>query len=414
MEPEKGDLRGADERGAGSSGSTWVVVEKKGRRVGGTPFKETQTNESFGDTSSRGVTLNYNNATGHIRSRQEMGLQGHPDSARLNVALIEAATSLPKGSRNYFYEYLAMGKSVEQALFLCKQYSEQQRNVGSKRNNTHITPPENHNKRIKDKTGRPQGASTSDTRRGPTDTYASVTRVTKVAILPLEFPKITMSQENLGVIENLLAEKMCDVSAEEEEDSIEFDGIHFRDSMIIVDALNETTIKWIKKFVDNPAGWEGVKLAMRTGDDIPPIHTFRAYFPKSKDMSEDQILRLIKCNNIKLNTNLWRFVRKEMKVNGQTATVSVDLESYNLLLAQEGRIRYRFKTLVVRGLKRRKEEIMEVDDELEEDVEEVEKDHTPTIAKPVQIEGSETEEELLKEDEEEDEGGLNQTIIQMK
>lgn len=79
---------------------------------------------------------------------------------------------------------------------MCKQYSEQQRMVGAKRNNTHITPPENQGLDRK---------ATSDTRRGQTDTYASVTRVTEVAILPLEFPKITIPQVDLGLIENLLA-----------------------------------------------------------------------------------------------------------------------------------------------------------------------------------------------------------------
>lgn len=362
----------------------------------GTSPKMALQDETHNDTSNKRVTNESkdNEEVGHVRSRQEMGLSHSSQSTMANPSS-NLAFTIPVKARKYYYSYVNEGKSPEEAVALCNEIIESQRST--KRNNDHITPPMNNkkNKKMRNRSQSPPRYDSQGTERGPKSTYASVTGITKVAILPEEFPRVVLPQESLGIIEKLLNKLMYAEDAEEEEDSVVFDGIHFSNSMLIFDVMNKVTVDWLKKFTSNPVGWEGPNLTVKIGDDIPPLYKFKAYFPKSRDMTQADLLRLIKRNNRYLNTHLWRFIKNDMKILGQTATVAIDKDSYKQLKERGGIIRYKFKVLKLRGFDKDDKE----NDDSEMDVDAIEKEHTPAV---VGNTINADEEELLKGDEEED------------
>lgn len=244
-------------------------------------------------------------------------------------------------------------------------------------------------------------------------------RVVKAAILPLEFPRETLSAEDLQKLEALLKDYMGDdeesEDEEQEQESVYFDGIRFTDSMIICDAMNNTTVKWLTSFTNNPKGWEGVKLTVKTGEEIPQLHIIRVYLPRSRDMETAKALRIIRRNNCELKTKLWRVLKQEVKTNGQTLTLSIDDHSYKLIEKWDGKINYLFKHIYIRGLKKKKAQEVVVSDEgkmdvdVEKDESAMEAEHTPAVEKKTGPEDcSVSEDELLKEDENE----LDVTVIE--
>lgn len=90
------------------------------------------------------------------------------------------------------------------SLALCNEIIDKQRSM--KRTNHHITPPTNNSKfkKRRSRSRSPPKYATPGTSRGQNATYASVTGITKVAILPAEFPRVILPQVSLGIIEKLL------------------------------------------------------------------------------------------------------------------------------------------------------------------------------------------------------------------
>lgn len=60
------------------------------------------------------------------------------------------------------------------------------------------------------------------------------------------------------------------------------------------------------------------------GDDIPKAHVVTIFFPRSKEMEEVKLLRLVSTQNDGLNTQLWKVLSSKVEGTGKFTSVAID------------------------------------------------------------------------------------------
>lgn len=233
-----------------------------------------------------------------------------------------------------------------------------------KRGNEHITPPQELvAKRSKRAAALEEGPSTSRQARksAPRErtgtakcatNYAGAVKQIRVAVLPKEYPLVTLSNDELTDLE----EAIIDQVTIGWDYKLKFEGIHFKPGLLLLDCANPQTAEWLKEVAPKLQNWKGVELMACLGDDIPKTRNITIFIPRSAGQEHSKTLKLIDAQNEDLNTRLWKIVSSREEGNGQVLSIRVDEESAEVLIRAGHAIHYRFGRLPVHGLKKTREQ----------------------------------------------------------
>lgn len=216
-----------------------------------------------------------------------------------------------------------------------------------KRGPQEITPPT-----LPDHKRRKVTPATTTT--GPHTSYAEAASSIKVAILPSDPEKI-LSQEELTAVEDAIVREMLSGA----EHKIRFTGVHFRPGMLIVDCVDEHTAQWVKERAPQLKKWEGTALKACVGDDIPKVHLITVFFPRSKELSTEEVLALVLSQNEGVQTRLWKVLSSKEEGSGRLLTLGIDEGSLENIKKGGSTLFYRFGKIPVSVVRVEKTKIVE-------------------------------------------------------
>ncbi|GAB0090988.1 uncharacterized protein DMENIID0001_057790 [Sergentomyia squamirostris] len=294
----------------------------------------------------------------------------------------------------WYLRFLAQGKTPEEARegALARRKQAQDASAPSesksrKRGREQHTPPQGN--AAKRKRG-PELHHSYSGRRATS--YAAALTCVKVAVLPEEYPAVHLSKTEQSAVEEILVDK---ISEGWEGGALQFEGIHFKPGMLVIDCLNEDTAQWLLSIVPMIQDWTGPKLAAKKGVDIPKQHVITVFIPRSSGQSTDKTLSLLKAQNQGIYVDQWKILSVREEGNGQLMTFCIDTESKETIIKGEHTLRYRFGTVPVTGLGQKKD----TSDQVE-----------PTVDKPTAPESMNVDSSHPASQSENKEEGENQDI----
>ncbi|XP_017474312.1 PREDICTED: uncharacterized protein LOC108364938 [Rhagoletis zephyria] len=179
--------------------------------------------------------------------------------------------------------------------------------------------------------------------RKPGVSYASATKRIRLAVLPKAFPESTLTREDQGKIEDAIVEEM----GKGWRSILQFDGIHFRPGLILVDCLNAESAEWLREIVPKLPDWDGAELTTCDGDNIPRVHVITTYLPKAAGVDTQKLLNLIIAQNEGMHTDLWKVYRSNDEKTGKLLTIGIDDRSLDAIKKKNCILRYRFGSVPV-------------------------------------------------------------------
>jgi hypothetical protein len=215
-----------------------------------------------------------------------------------------------------------------------------------KRGTQEITPPQREQTAKRMRVG--AEGSPSASARGQATTYAETTKLVKLAVLPKEYPKKMLGNDELTQLEDAIVMEIARGAS----CKIQFGGIHFRPGYVIVDCINQETADWLKIKATQLQEWKGVELMACLGDDIPKAHNITVYFPRSAGKDDKFILSLVEAQNEGLGTQLWKILRSKDEGQGKLLHIGIDDQACEKIKKDGYNIFYRFGKIPVHGLRK--------------------------------------------------------------
>ncbi|XP_036321109.1 uncharacterized protein LOC118735459 isoform X1 [Rhagoletis pomonella] len=174
--------------------------------------------------------------------------------------------------------------------------------------------------------------------------YADAMRATRIAVLPQEYPAMSLTPEQLTSLQDIIMHEVLRGWTR----PLIFTGVYFRPGLLLVDCRDEATAEWLRQTVPSLNGWEGPALYTRSGDDIPPTHNVTIFLPWSIDRGQDYALGLLRAQNESLNTSLWRVMEAKVEDGYLRLNVAVDEDSFCSMRRQSFRLNYRYGNVLVK------------------------------------------------------------------
>lgn len=234
-------------------------------------------------------------------------------------------------------------------------------------------------------------ASTPDTTGVPTrahktpgTSYAGALKQFRIAIMPANYPRETLSNEELTTLEESLIEE---VAKGWEGGKLGFEGIHFKPGMLVIECQCEKSLKWVELTVPHLSSWKGKHLTTRMGNEIPKKHTISVFFPRSTKEDEKKILNLIQAQNEGIKTDDWKVHSAKTEGPGAVLVIGIDEDSAETILKGGHSLNFRFGRVSVRGLRK---------NPVEKETRGNDPDAKPSSPIPMEIPPSETEEEAAE------------------
>ncbi|KAL7724441.1 hypothetical protein ACLKA6_018228 [Drosophila palustris] len=112
--------------------------------------------------------------------------------------------------------------------------------------------------------------STSSALTEPRTSYAAVASKVKVAVLPVDYPQVTLSHGELSALEEAILDQVILTGWDT---AVSFVFIHFRVGHLVIDCTDQNSADWLLTVAPKLHTWKGVPLDCRIGDDIPSPHT---------------------------------------------------------------------------------------------------------------------------------------------
>lgn len=246
----------------------------------------------------------------------------------------------------WYLRYLASGLSPDNA----RKKAEGRKKTGEDREDI-TTPLDPARKRARDsitpkereEVKRRKHREPEGTPKAAGGSYAAALKGEKVAILPKEYPHVTLGAEDLKNIEEAIVEEV----SQGWEIKLRFEGIHFRPSMIIIDCEDAATAGWLSARVPILEAWKGVALETKMGDNIPKPHAITVYLPRSSGQETKKSVALIDAQNGGLNTKEWKVLHCKDEGTCQKIIFGIDIASLRTLGEQGNSICYRFGKIPV-------------------------------------------------------------------
>lgn len=259
----------------------------------------------------------------------------------------------------WYLRFLKQGLTPEEARAKVEKQRQERKEASTsgaggtsqgKRGSEHISPaqaPQHKKRKMKPSTYTSGAAGTA----GQATSYATAAKISKMGILPEEYPQVMLDAAQMSALEEALVEAMMGSTVR----GLQFAGIHFRQGMVLVDCENEETVNWLDQVVCSLPSWKGPKLVAKKGEDLPKPHVVTVFLPRSKGQEAGKLLKLIGNQNPDLQTDLWKVMNVKEEGHGQVLTFGIDPKSREAILAKGCSIHYRFGRVPVSGLKKTQE-----------------------------------------------------------
>ncbi|XP_043070694.1 uncharacterized protein LOC122322471 [Drosophila grimshawi] len=285
------------------------------------------------------------------------------------------------GSRvKWYLRYLQQGLNPDEALKKAKEPREEiaAPAPASKRRSSSLTPPVATPKRMcpgvvgaargsaAAKVLKNNGAGNLDLRpstsraaatkpSSPTPTeprlsYADMAKMVKVAVLPVGFARVMLSHGDLSVLEEAIIDE---VIASDGDVAVSFVGIHFRVGFLVIECSDETSADWLRIATSRLQSWKGVPLECKVGDDIPSPHCITLFCPRSAARSTESLLVLLRNQN-RIETDTWKVISRRNEGGGALLVIGIDELSKNVIVEKGHQVFFRYGTIPVSGLKKKK------------------------------------------------------------
>ncbi|XP_043071739.1 uncharacterized protein LOC122322798 [Drosophila grimshawi] len=277
------------------------------------------------------------------------------------------------GSRvKWYLRYLQQGLTPDEAL---KKTKEPREDVAApmsalKRRSNNLTPPMATPKRMcpevvgvargsaAAKVLKNNGAGNLDLRPStsraaatePRLSYADMAKKVKVAVLPVDFPRVMLSHGDLSVLEEAIIDEII---ASGGDVVVSFAGIHFRVGFLVIECFDETSADWLRTATPRLQSWKGVPLECKVGDDIPSPHCITLYCPRSADRSTESLLVLLRSQN-GIETDTWKVISRRNEGGGALLVIGIDELSRSIIVQKGHQVFFRYGTIPVSGLKTKK------------------------------------------------------------
>lgn len=115
----------------------------------------------------------------------------------------------------------------------------------------------------------------------------------------------------------------------------EFSGIWWEDGMLIANAADDESEKWLIDYQGTFAALSGCKLQVRRRDEIPDLFCFDAVFHCSEQYTDDEILYALEsqARQFALSTKEWIVLDRYER--GRTVTLTILIDSDSSVYIQE-------------------------------------------------------------------------------
>ena len=239
--------------------------------------------------------------------------------------------------------------------------------------------------------------------------YASAAKITKVAVLPKEYPQINLTAEELAQLEEAIIEEVTLTYGGTTVPR--FGGIFFRSGHLVIDCESEETVMWLKDRVPSMKIWKGPALDTKVGDDIPKPHIIKCFLPRSAGQETKRSLILLGTQN-GLSIEHWKVLAHRDEGTGQVLTIGIDDVSLKRITEQDQVLSYRFGKISAQILKHKVDVKIGEEEEKSKETDiagtsgkEPNVNDTSTVSvgpstssdneRPTMMEGSEEEDEIL-------------------
>ncbi|GJQ65600.1 hypothetical protein Trydic_g7697 [Trypoxylus dichotomus] len=142
-----------------------------------------------------------------------------------------------------------------------------------------------------------------------------------------------------------------------------FSEVRHRAGMLRAACVDAGT--WFAGVLRNCAPWDGAKLKLVRGDDLPKAIKALVWIP-GPQMESDQILHRLKVQNQKLPMSSWRVVGTKADPKGQQMVVAMDESSWKVLQdTYHGKLHLQFSSVSFRLLGRKPKEQAEAQERMD-------------------------------------------------
>jgi len=166
-----------------------------------------------------------------------------------------------------------------------------------------------------------------------------------MAVMSDKYPTCVLSKKQLSRIEAALVEEM----RKGWKTSINFGGIQFLPGLILVTCIDRNSKKWLEHVVPNITVIQGIKLTSCPEYEIPSTKGITVLVPRSADEPDKITTELLIDQNADLLSKTWQVVRTTMTKEGnKLMTITLSDKSLELLKIKGMTVSYRFSQLSCR------------------------------------------------------------------
>ncbi|XP_037708518.1 uncharacterized protein LOC119546361 isoform X2 [Drosophila subpulchrella] len=166
-----------------------------------------------------------------------------------------------------------------------------------------------------------------------------------MAVMSDKYPTCVLSKKQLSRIEAALVEEM----RKGWRTSINFGGIQFLPGLILVTCIDRNSKKWLEHVVPNITVIQGIKLTSCPEYEIPATKGITVLVPRCADEPDKITTELLIDQNADLLSKTWQVVRTTLtKESNKVITITLSDKSLELLQKKGMTVSYRFSQLSCR------------------------------------------------------------------
>ena len=194
----------------------------------------------------------------------------------------------------------------------------------------------------KPRTGGSDGSASAHASSSPT------LNTIRIGIVSKDYPQEILTMEQLKAIQEGILGRIVELVGGTTQPK--FHGSILKPGWVQFNCDDEATAEWLKLVVGQLKPWEGADLRTVEGDEIPRPIVLTGLFQNSARDGNDKILTFVKAQNLGLNTDEWRVLKREERGDSVHLVLSLDQHSETKLRAQNHLLSYKFGTV---GLRKR-------------------------------------------------------------
>lgn len=137
-------------------------------------------------------------------------------------------------------------------------------------------------------------------------TYGPMVEETKIAILAEDYPETILTESQLESIQSGLVKKI--IAKPEGTVKPTFKGISLKAGWMVLNCGNVQTALWVKDTIKTITPWEGARLNVVDGEDIPKPDVYSVDFTNSADNSTKNMFHIIQGQNVGVSLEKWKTI----------------------------------------------------------------------------------------------------------